>query len=928
MKRTIILLFLSIMHMHLFAQNIVKGVVIDSDSELPLNKVILTINTKMSPIFYTSENGVFVIRNLPKGNYVLTIRLLGYESQRFPLLVSDSTIDLGRIFLYKEAPITTSLGTITLTDEELNEDDSSADTITGLLQATKDPYLKAAAYDFSSSFFRIRGLNSENATVLINGISMNKMISGRPSWSNWGGLNDATRNQEFNAGLSPSANSFGGLLGVTNINIRASEMGPGTRLSYASSNRSYRHRVMATYNSGILKNNWSFGISASKRIGDEGYNQGTSYDAASLLLSLEKKLTSNSSVNISAIYAPNIRGKSSANTQEVFNLKGTKYNSYWGFQNGKIRNSREKRIIEPILMLNHYWNLSKETSINTNIAYQFGEIANSRIDYNGSKIDGNINNIPTVISLGGTNPDPTYYQKLPSYALKNNASNVYEVQQDFLSNGQLNWNAFYRANSTIFNNRYAAYVLYEDRNDNKQITVNTLIESQISSKLSLNAKLEYKNFNSSNFAKVIDLFGASKYLDVDPFANTNDLKQNDALHPFRNVTEGDKFKHHYLLNATAFHGFLQGQLKLKNIDLYTAISTSKTKYQREGLYKNGKFRNNNDSYGKSDSKLFKNYGVKAGVTIKFTGRHLIDTNIGYITKAPTLKNSFSNPRIQNQIVDNLVAEEQFLTDISYIYRGAFLQFKSTAYFAKIKNATEVSFYYADGIGGSGSEHTAFVQEILTNISQKHIGFELGLEAKISPTFTLKSAGNFGQYIYDNNPILSLNSEDREFQFQSRKTNLKNYKVAAGPQIAYSFGFEYRAPNYWWFGTSINFFDGIYIDVAPITRTSNFNNDNGIPFNDYDPLLSKKLLEQERFKAYNTINMVGGKSWKIHHYYVSLFANINNLFNTQFKTGGFEQSRNANFRELRDDKALKTPIFGGKYWYGRGTSFFINLHVKF
>jgi hypothetical protein len=39
---------------------------------------------------------------------------------------------------------------------------------------------------------------------MINGVSMNKSYDGRPQWGNWGGLNDATRNQEFTIGTAPS----------------------------------------------------------------------------------------------------------------------------------------------------------------------------------------------------------------------------------------------------------------------------------------------------------------------------------------------------------------------------------------------------------------------------------------------------------------------------------------------------------------------------------------------------------------------------------------------------------------------------------------------------------------------------------------------------------------------------------------------------
>ena len=203
-----------------------------------------------------------------------------------------------------------------------------------------------------------------------------------------------------------------------------------------------------------------------------------------------------------------------------------------------------------------------------------------------------------------------------------------------------------------------------------------------------------------------------------------------------------------------------------------------------------------------------------------------------------------------------------------------------------------------------------------------------MEAQVTASIKLKGVANIGQYTYDNNPTLTLKSEVDGFQFAPRAANLKNYKLAAGPQQAYSVGFEYRDPSYWWIGATINFFANAYIDVNPLTRTSNFTDNGGIPFNDYDPVLAKQLLEQEKFDSYNVVNLIGGKSWKFNDYYVSVFASISNLQNTKYKTGGFEQGRNANYRELRDDKALASPIFGAKYWYGRGATYFLNVNFRF
>ena len=186
----------------------------------------------------------------------------------------------------------------------------------------------------------------------------------------------------------------------------------------------------------------------------------------------------------------------------------------------------------------------------------------------------------------------------------------------------------------------------------------------------------------------------------------------------------------------------------------------------------------------------------------------------------------------------------------------------------------------------------------------------------------------GQYTYANNPDLYLSS-DRFENVYLGKSYLKNYKLAVGPHQAYSVGFEYRDPDYQWFGATANFFKNTYVDVSPLTRTNNFYTDvDGFPFIDYDEDLASILLKQERFDDYMVVNLVGGKSWKVNQYYIGFFASVNNLLDEVHKTGGFGQGRNANFRQLRDDQALNTPVFGSKYWYGRGTTYFINLYVRF
>lgn len=930
---TTLLLFFGVIFSSI-AQNVIKGVVVDSERNTPLEGVVVKVKENtMSTL--TNENGVFILQNLPNGAYVLEISFSGYETQNFPVELSGMTVDLGNILLYEDLTEEEDLSTVTLTDDELNDDTSAADNISGLLQASRDVYLRTAAFEFSSSFFRIRGLDSENGKVLINGIEMNKLFNGRPQWSNWGGLNDVLRNQEFSNGLRASDYTFGGILGSTNINVRPSEQRTGTRISYASSNRSYIHRVMATHSTGLSEDGWAFTVAASRREGREGFVDGTMYNATSFFGSVEKKFNDKHTLSFTSITALNRRGKSAPQTQEVFDLRGIQYNSYWGSQNGKIRNSRIKEVSEPILMLNHYWDINENTSLNTNVSYQTGKIGNSRIDNNGTKVDGEAvdgEGNPYIINLGASNPDPTYYQKLPSYGLRQGYSNIYEIQQNFINDGQLDWNSLYNANANPNNNGNSSYVLYEDRNDDTQFTINTILNKDLSDKVKLNARVQYTQLTSKNFAEIIDLLGGTGYLDADSFADTFSEKQNDLLNPLYVAGVGDKFKYNFNLFSNVVDGFLQGQFKFNKVDFYVATSISNTSHQRDGLFQNGGFPEN--SLGKSEQLNFTNYGAKGGMTYKITGRHIFDINAGYLTKAPNLRNSFSNSRENNNTVENLTSEKVLSADASYIFRSPFLQAKLTGYYTKIQDATEISFFFADGIGG---DNTAFVQEILSGIDKKHFGAEFGVEAQVTPTIKLRAAGNLGQYTYDNNPNLYLTTENNTRSLEAgfidgRKdfgvSNLKNYKLAAGPQTAYSFGFEYRDPDYWFVSATANFFDNVYVDIAPLTRTSNFADDGGIPFNDYDEDIARELLQQEKFDNYMVVNMIGGKSWKIGNQYISLFASVGNLFNTRYKSGGFEQGRNANYRQLKEDKSLDIPVFGNKYWFGRGTTYFLSLNYRF
>ena len=281
-------------------------------------------------------------------------------------------------------------------------------------------------------------------------------------------------------------------------------------------------------------------------------------------------------------------------------------------------------------------------------------------------------------------------------------------------------------------------------------------------------------------------------------------------------------------------------------------------------------------------------------------------------------------------------------DLSYIYRSPIVKARLTGYYAGFQDATEIGFFFTQNAFGT-EDNTAFVQEIVQGIERRNMGVEMGIEAQVTPTFLVKAAASVGQNIYTNNPTIYLSGDDYDFDINDgfvegndleargkRTVFLENYHVAGGPERAFQVGFEYRDPEFWWVGATTNYFSNAYVDVSNLRRSEDFALDTDLQiFANYDEEVARQLLQQEELDDYFLVNIVGGKSWKIKQYYVGFFATVNNVLNQEYRTGGFEDSRRANYQQqLEEQNSAGGPQFGNRYFFGNGTTYYLNLYVRF
>jgi len=907
----LLLFFLRIFSLQAQNTSTIKGVVKDKIKGELITDVEVMLEGEENSIT-TNNLGQFAMVVSITGDYILQIYAPDYNPKRIPLHLIGNEIDLGVIFLERDITVEKEINLVNITDDELLDDEVNSNAL-ALLQSTKDIFLNRAAFDFGQAFFRVRGYDSQYGEVHLNGLPMNKMYDGRPQWNNWGGLNDVIRNQQYSNGLGASDFTFGGILGNTNIDLRPSGLRPGTRLSSSISNRTYSGRLMATYNSGVINEKFAYIISASRRWAKQGYIDGTLYDSYSVYGSFEYLLNEKNTISTTAIVASNRRGRSSAITEEVYEIQGNKYNPYSGLQYGKIRNSRERNISEPLFLLN-YNHESKGLRINAGLGYQTGSYKRSRLGY-----------------FNAPNPDPTYYRYLPSFYLNSpigaNYESAIQAKEGFVLNPQLDWETLYKANSSISQGGEAAYVLYDDVIKDNQFTANITSNIDVNSHLKVDIGFTHKRLSSKNFAQINDLLGAAYHRDIDTFSETLNDTSSDV-----NKFEEDIFNYNYNLNGSNTEMFTQLNANYNKVKVFVTGKYVLDNFRRNGLFQNERSLDN--SIGESEQIKFSNWSIKSGATYTITGRHWVAVNTAHINRAPVLQNIFINPRENNAIVPDLQSERITSVDASYFLRMPKLTGRLTGFYTRFQNTTDVNFFFVDS--GVGSD---FVQEVLTDLDKLHLGAELGLEYQLSSAVKLSLVTSIAKYEYASNPFVTINfdtagaSEDLIDISGSKflgPSAVKGYKLAQGPQKAIAAGIEYRDPKYWWISGSANYLGNNYANISTITRTQSFliDPETQLRFTDATDENVQKLLKQKPLDNFYLLNMVGGKSWLRKGKYISVFASINNVFDTTFRTGGYEQSRNGNYGQLKQDNLSGNPSFAPKYWYGFGRTYFLNFAFSF
>ncbi|MBQ9138856.1 MAG: TonB-dependent receptor [Alistipes sp.] len=954
MKKLLLLTLLTLMSITAFAQGGIKGQVVSRNGRTAVGLVKVTV-VETGQSTTTDDNGQFTFAELEQGDYRLAFTAPDFESLEMMVRVGQNMRDLHTVI------IVPSLQGEIMDDSvfaELDNDSSASDTqaLPSSLSSSKDIYNNIASYRFSEMRFNVRGYDSMYQDVYLNGIRFNDAMTGYGPWSLWSGLNDATRNQENSAGLTPTNFGVGGIGGVTNVNARASQMRKGFRVSVSNANQMYRWRAMVSYASGALDNGWSYGFSVSTRQGGNGYVDGIYYNSYGYFASVEKLFGTKHRLALTILGTPQQRGAQQASTQEAYDLFGSNYyNPNVGYQDGELRNTRVRRTHEPIAMLNYIFDISDKTRFTAATSVRFG-----------------FNGYSALTWKDGADPRPDYYRYLPSNYLSQitpEIPGIFQATTDAqienyigaaigamqVWNGRIDFDRMINANrredptTAGYAQGFRSNYMIEERHTD-QIDYNFVanISHEFNNNHSIIGGLKARVNRTEYYSTVKDLLGGTYWLDIDKFAERDKgsdiiAYQNDVDYYLANgharvVKEGDKYGYDYYAHLRQAQLWAQYGMTYGGFEMTLGAEAGYSSMWRQGLWRKGLFPNGNDSFGDSEHLNFFTYKAKAAFAYRFSGAHNLSLNVAAIADAPKFAAAFVSPRTRNQSNPGLTTEKIYSAELTYNLNLPYIKARVSGYFTKMNDLAKVISFYDD-------TQSSFTNFAMSDIDKRYMGVELAFNVPIWGGIAIQGALNYGDYRYTSNPnFVQIIDNSAEVELVD-KVNWKNFYVESTPQVAANIGLDYRSNNNWFASVNFNFYDKLYLSMNPAYRTNN-------AVKSYVEVLANEAASDEaKVWALTNINNVRkqeylgnaytlsasvGKNWYIQRKYMLGFsAEVKNILNNQnIKTGGYEQMRMRRTRGWNGNESGSNPAepfysrFDSKYFYMLGTTYFLNLYFRF
>ncbi|CAM3645216.1 TonB-dependent receptor [Elizabethkingia occulta] len=660
-----------------------------------------------------------------------------------------------------------------------------------ILKTTPSVYATRGGGGLGDGRLNIRGFDTKNTAVMVNGMPVNDMEGGTVYWSNWQGLSDVTSFMQIQRGLGSSKLAIASVGGTVNILTKSSDMKEGGNVSVGLGNNGYM-KTMFSYNTGRSAKGWSSSFLMGRTY-TNGYIDGGKGEAYNYYFALGYKPNQKHDFQFTFTGAPQWHNQnfySSIATLQKYGKDGNpnrRYNPNWGYLNGQEFSTNTNWYTKPVAMLNWDWTMNSKSKLSTVLYGSWGRGG-------GTATLGNINGNNTNYSDKSPLRDADGILRWDDIVRWNQGGRVADFGANkTATNGEIGLNT-----SNIGITKRASV------NSHNWYGFRTDFQHKINDNWNFSVGLDGRYYYGYHPGYVTDFLGASGYLEKGDLNYPNGYIVRDSFkpvpsaNPFAKATKDNTQYVYRNYNGEVLWGGFFGQLEYSSekFSAFVQASASEQGFQRidnwvvDGVtVKNKQIQNT-----KTGFKYIFGYNAKGGVNYNVDENHNIFANIGYYSKQPN--NYGVYPSNNQNINPNLTNEKIFSGELGYGYRSSKLNMNVNLYYTSWKDRFQRFTNLPNLTDINGNK----VQQPYANmdgIQEIHMGVEFEGTYKINEYISINGMFSIGDWYYKGNAsgeIFDINDQPVQLAAgqESRRTfALDKVKVSDAAQTTASLGVTLR-----------------------------------------------------------------------------------------------------------------------------------------
>ena len=567
-----------------------------------------------------------------------------------------------------------------------------------------------------------------------------------------------------------------------------------TGFSFSSRNTPYSLSLATAQ---LLNNGWSLTANLVASTGRDLHIEGLFGNSLEVNAVATKQFKNRQLLSFALFAKPSMRSTRLASTEEAFRLTGNNlYNPTWGYQNGKVRNSRIRREFLPTAFIGYEGDITKRTKFNIAATTTIGIEKYSSLDW-----------------FDAQTPSPDNYRYMPSYF--DDEDDIFQsVESAWLANDphytQIDFDRLIATNR--LNGGEAIYAI----SDRVRRTIRTSLHGEAKTLLG-NGNLSYgfdaTIANYRNYKQMRDLLSADYIVDLDYFLLDDDTfgnsLQNNLNNPNRRIREGDHYGYDYAIRESSISLFGTYLYSTEKTDIDIAASVGYCDTSRRGFYRKELFAEN--SFGTSRHIKFSPYALRISVGYIIADKHLIRGVLATEATPCDSEDLFLQSQYNNRTIDNPTMRTMYNAEVQYMFQCPKFKLSTTIFAGSELNNTQVGHLYDDLSG-------EYADIVTNNINTLRYGLEVEAEYCFADNFRATAAITAGRYSYITNSITTIYSDSSNLILADHiKSKTKGLSLGNTPQIATTLGLSYYNRG-WWASINANYAGLRYIEPSAVMRT--------------------------------------------------------------------------------------------------------------